>query len=232
MHKEYHLNGNPIPDGYRIYEERLDVAGVQHRQGDARTFCLANGKTLSFEREHGNTFDPNAIKIIGEYSGFFGGKAKTIGYVPAEISAKLVSLSLAAFVKPRLLKTYVGNDGFVEVEFQIIGPTTRYQEYNPPKITPEKKAKEMLEEGNIDDAIEELTKSISNEEAMNASYGVAARPYKALADIYKKQKMLEDEYLILERFILQRRANGVQQKKLAERFLKARIARDKRIAIR
>lgn len=61
-------------------------------------------------------------------------------------------------------------------------------------------------------------------------YGVAGRSYKALADIFKKTGRLEDEYLILERFMTRRRARGATQDKLAERFLKTRIARDKRIA--
>lgn len=178
MHKQYHLNDNPIPDGYR--------------------------------------------------NGFFGGKAKFLGYVPAEIAAKLVALNLDNCIKPRLLKTYVGDDGFVEIEFQIIGIQDRYKDYNPPKVTPEKRAKELQAAGSIDDAITELVQALDYEESINRSYGVAARPYKALADIYKKQKMLEEEYFTLERFIIQRRANGVQQEKLVERFLKSRIARDKR----
>jgi hypothetical protein len=55
-----------------------------------------------------------------------------LGYVPAEDAAKLVRLGLADSVRPRLMKTYLGTDGFVEIEIQIIGPKDLYRTFNPP----------------------------------------------------------------------------------------------------
>lgn len=132
MHKEYHLANYPIPDGFRIFVDRVPIMGVALRKADAAAFCKASGKQLTFEREPQNRHDPNAIRVVGSWKGWFLRKEKMLGYVPAGDAAKLVKLGLAESVRPRLLKTYVGTDGFVEIEFQIVGPTDLYRTFNPP----------------------------------------------------------------------------------------------------
>ncbi|MCP8896372.1 HIRAN domain-containing protein [Shinella daejeonensis] len=132
MHKQYHLDEYPIPDGFRIYRDRVPVMGVTMRKADAAAFCKGSGKQVAFEREPNNRHDPNAIRIMGSWKGWFSRKEKMLGYVPAEDAVKLVRLGLADSVRPRLMKTYLGTDGFVEIEIQIIGPKHLYPTFNPP----------------------------------------------------------------------------------------------------
>ncbi|KAB2679640.1 hypothetical protein F9K85_01595 [Brucella tritici] len=132
MHKQYHLNEYPIPEDFRIYRDRVPVMGVTMRKADAAAFCKGSGKQVAFERESNNRHDPNAIRIVGSWKGWFSRKEKMLGYVPAEDAAKLVRLGLADSVRPRLMKTYLGADGFVEIEIQILGPKDLYPSFNPP----------------------------------------------------------------------------------------------------
>lgn len=132
MLKQYHLNEYPMPESFRIYRDRVPVMGVPMRKADATAFCKGSGKQLAFQREPDNRHDPNAIRIMGSWKGWFSRKEKMLGYVPAEDAAKLVRLGLADSVRPRLLKTYLGTDGFVEIEIQIIGPKDLYRTFNPP----------------------------------------------------------------------------------------------------
>ena len=151
MHKKYHLDEQPIPEGYRIYEERLDVRGVQHRRADAISFARARGQWLEFEREPRNTNDLNAIKVLGCWRGFFFTKRKHIGYVSRETAARVVETAVSD-VRPRLLKTYVGHDGYVEIEFQIIGPADSYREYDPFSDAPIDRVRKHKEDGNLEEA--------------------------------------------------------------------------------
>lgn len=136
MHKQYHLADYPMPEGFRIYRDRVPVKRVTLRKPDAAAFCKGAGKQLALEREPNNQHDPSAIRVIGSWRGWFSRKERMLGYVPAEEAAKLVQLDLAAHVLPRLLKTYLGADGFVEIEFQIIGPKDLYRTFSPtPPVT-------------------------------------------------------------------------------------------------
>lgn len=131
-HKEYHLQRHPLPDGFRIYRDRVPVMGVPMRKDDAAAFCKGSDQQVAFKREPSNRHDPNAMLVMGSWKGWFSRKEKVLGYVPADDAAKLVQLGLAESVRPRLMKTYVGTDGFVEIEIQIIGPNDLYQKFNPP----------------------------------------------------------------------------------------------------
>ena len=66
--------------------------------------------------------DPNAIKVIGCNKGFFGIKRRFIGYVPKDVSRLIVEGRYLNQICPRMLRTYVGDLGFVEIQFQILGP--------------------------------------------------------------------------------------------------------------
>ena len=39
----------PIPEGFQIYEERLEVAGLAHRKADAAQFARGKQKALEWE---------------------------------------------------------------------------------------------------------------------------------------------------------------------------------------
>jgi hypothetical protein len=95
-----------IPKGYQIYEDRLTPAGISFRKDDAAAFARsADGwLELELEPEPSNKHDKNAIKVIlGR------------GFLP--------------LVRPRLINTYIGRDGYIEILFQILGPKGRKKEY-------------------------------------------------------------------------------------------------------
>lgn len=117
-----HLERYPIPEGFQIYERMLTVAGITFRRKDAAAFAKGKRPWLEIEREPGNTYDPNAIKVIGCSKGFFGDKRRFIGYIPKEVSKLIVEGDYLDKVLPRLDRAYVGYDDFVEIRFQIIGP--------------------------------------------------------------------------------------------------------------
>lgn len=129
MERRYHLHERPIPEGFQIFEERLPVSGIGFRKSEAASFAKASDSWLEWEREPGNTHDSNAIKIIGCSKGWFGTKHRFIGYVPKEVAEKVVYARLFHRMRPRLLKTYVGDQGFVEVLFQLLGPRSDIDSY-------------------------------------------------------------------------------------------------------
>lgn len=63
--KRYHLKEQPIPDGFRIFEHRLEVAGVHARKEDAAKFVVAKRPWLELQHDFGNAYDRNAIKVMG-----------------------------------------------------------------------------------------------------------------------------------------------------------------------
>lgn len=224
MDKGYHLAAQSIHDGFRIYEERLSVMGVFMRKSDVKAFCKGSNLALQFEPEPSNKHDPNAIRVIGWWDGWFGRKSAMLGYVPAEHAAKLSALGLVDQVRPRLLKTYVGTDDFVEVLFQILGPTEHYKVFNPPRETAETRSKAMIAAGNVAGAETELIAAVDaqEKEAQEKGWGVGARPYKALAQFYRKSKRYADELAILDRFAAQKKAPGRSQEEFVEQLDKAR----------
>jgi hypothetical protein len=95
------------------------VAGLLHHKESAVRFVCDPGKhALVFERDSGNSYDRNAIKIIG----IAGSNRYHVGFVPAEIAKRLVTLSLANVVQARLERAYVGQNDYVDIIFQIVGP--------------------------------------------------------------------------------------------------------------
>jgi hypothetical protein len=145
-HKEYHLAQNPLPDGFRIFQDYVPIMGLPTRRADAIAFCKGSERNLRFQLEPNNPHDLNAIKVIGEWNDWRSRKEATLGYVPAEIALKLATSNLAGSVRPRLMKTYVSTEDFVEIEFQVIGPQELYNRFNPPPppkiLSPEQAAAE------------------------------------------------------------------------------------------
>lgn len=116
----------PIPNGFQIFNARLSVAGIAHRRDDALRFADDSDQTLALEREPGNAYDANAIKVIGVTRG----TRRFIGYVPKEVAEEIVASGLADVVQPRLERIWRSGNGFVEVIFQIIGPKDRKTKAN------------------------------------------------------------------------------------------------------
>lgn len=128
--KKYHLREQEqtIPNGFQIYDERLEVAGIQHRRDAAAEFVKQTNQWLEFESEPLNSYDPNAIKILGCYQQNNENIKLHVGYVPASIAKQITNFS-ADECKARLLKTYIGESGYVEILFQVLGPKGRIEEY-------------------------------------------------------------------------------------------------------
>ncbi|MFZ2168318.1 MAG: HIRAN domain-containing protein [Methylococcaceae bacterium] len=229
--QNYHLGDKEIPEDLQIFEERLEVAGVNFRKEDASAFATAKNGWLELERELGNKHDPNAIKVIGCNKGFFGIKRRFIGYVPKEVSRLIVEGRYLNQIRPRLLRTYKGDLGFVEILFQILGPKGKKYEFRQTSSAKGDhytdfvdRVDQLIQEKNFEDAIQLLYTLVdaTEKEAKKTGEGVAPWYYEKLAVIYRKQKRYGDEVAILERFDGQPKSQGALAKKLAERLLKAR----------
>jgi hypothetical protein len=117
-----------IPKGMKIYDG-VGIAGVNNYAADAITFVNSKSKYLEFAREPNNKFDENAIAVIGYSKGLLFSKRRVIGYVPKEVAKIIVDLGLDSQVIPRLERIYVGQKGYIDIEFQILGPKERQKEY-------------------------------------------------------------------------------------------------------
>jgi hypothetical protein len=234
----YHLQEQEIPEGFQIFEARLEVAGIPFRKDDAVAFAASKNSWLELERETDNKYDKNAIKVIGCSKGFFGTKRRFIGYVPKDVSKNVIERGFWGKVQPRLLKTYIGDSGFVEILFQILGPKGQKYQFDPPKYQEGghyteyvERVKQLKAENRYDEAIELLLKLVeqTEEEAREHGRGMGVAPwyYEQLAIIYRKEKRYSEEVQILERYENQPQAPGASPEKLAERLVKARQLRDK-----
>ena len=228
----YHLGEQDIPEGFQIFEERLEVAGVGFRKEDAAAFASAKDGWLELQRDHGNQYDRNAIKVMGCNKGAFGIKRHFIGYVPKEVSKLIVEARTLDQIRPRLLKTFVGDRGFVEILFQILGPKGKKYEFRQTSAVRGglDRVKQLIQESNYEDAIPLLYALVdtTENEAKRTDGGVAPWCYEKLAAIYRNQKRYSDEVAILERFEGQPKSPGAVPKKLAERLLKARQLRSEK----
>ncbi|WP_299478120.1 HIRAN domain-containing protein [uncultured Roseibium sp.] len=161
------------------------------RKANATEFCKASGQSLALVPEPTNKHDGNAIIVLGEWKGWFRRKRKVLGYVPAETAATLAKSGNVAYVQPRLLKTYLGTDGFVEIEFQIIGPKDLYESVFPKKHTrAEESSKATVDQRNID-ATEQVRSVI---ELMDSTPVMAPEKSQALSKAHFRKawaRMLE-----------------------------------------
>ncbi len=193
---------------------------------------------LEIQRESDNKFDRNAIKIIGCSDGFFGTKRWLIGYVPRDVASMIVEGDFLQSVHPRLLKTYVGDGGFVEILFQLLGPKGQRYQFDPPSPPDGShytayvdRVKELKSAARFEEAIELLQKLIHAVEkearSQGGGWGLAPWYYEQLAIIYRKQKRYDAEVQILERYEDWLKTSGTGPGKLAERLAKAKRIRDR-----
>ncbi|RLB24349.1 MAG: hypothetical protein DRG73_04015 [Deltaproteobacteria bacterium] len=222
--RKYHLQEQPIPEGFHIYEDRLEVAGVSFRKNDAAAFAKSKHLWLELEREQENKHDKNAIRVIGCSKGLFGTKRRFIGYVPKDVAKKIVEGGFWGKVRPRLLKTYVGAGGFVEILFQLLGPKGQKFQFSPPKTQEGghyteyvERVKQLKAENKNEEAIELLLKLVDEIEKeaqkRGEGWGVAPWYYEQLAILYRKEKRYDDEVQILERYEAQPKAPGASSEK-------------------
>lgn len=228
----YHLLDQPIPAGFRIYADRIGVAGIANHRADAQSFISAGEKWVELQRDPNNAYDQNAIKVIGCKKGFFGTKRLMLGYVPRDIAKVMVDSGVVDQIRARLLKTYQSDGGFVEVLFQILGPKDSLPE---PELPDDRahytehvpRIKWLESNGRSDDAIEKLLELVDQVERESRAKrsGVAPWYYEQLAIQYRRKKMFDEELAILERYEKQTKAPGAGAKKLADRLAKIRAKR-------
>jgi hypothetical protein len=220
MNAKYHLKEQGIPEGFQIYESALEVMGVQYHKEAAIEFIRnIDGSWLEFEKEENNEYDKNAIKVIG----CKGDKRYFIGYVPKETSQLIFDGNYWGQVIPRLYKTYVGHDDFIEITFQLLGKVgKKYEFLQTEKVIGNDvsdyvdRVKQLMQDRKHTEVIELLLKLVDQTE-MDAKkegkgHGVAPWYYEQLAIIYRKEKHFADEISILERFEKQPKSPGVGPK--------------------
>lgn len=108
----------PIPTGYQIYIKNAELVGIKFRKDDFLKFANSVDQALELEAEPNNPKDQNAIRVIGttRTGRYF------IGYVPKEDARQIVNSGLASSVKARLVRIFIGKNGFIDMRWQILGP--------------------------------------------------------------------------------------------------------------
>lgn len=226
MIKKFYLNQSKIPKGYEIYEPRLEVMGVNRADDSVNFVANLDEACLEFEKDPNNAFDKNAIKIIG----LCGSARYFIGFVPKETSRLIIEGGFWGRVTPRLIKIFRGEDGFIEILFQVIGIAgdkfNYLQTHKQNGILFDfDKVKHQMRCENYEEAIMLLIKMViqTEKQARNKNEGVIPGCYEYLAIIYRRQKKYLEEIEILERFEQQPKSPGVMPAKLLQRLEKARI---------
>lgn len=124
-----YLHGQTIPPGLAVYEERLEIVGIQHYREFAIKFVGGSQCRLELEPDPENLADRNAINVIGVWKAGFSTKRAQIGHVPALAAGVVAACALAPAVTARLSETYLADNGFVVIAFQLLGPEDRLQDY-------------------------------------------------------------------------------------------------------
>jgi hypothetical protein len=115
-----------IPKGYQLLADRLSITGVQFRKQEALRFAAAGGQSLRLEREPTNTYDANAVKVIGTSDG----GEHFLGYLPREIAKQVAEAGLFEAVRPHLTDIFVGHNQYIDIGFQLIGPTPQKAKFD------------------------------------------------------------------------------------------------------
>ena len=124
------LQESEVPHGYQIYEQRLSIAGVHFYRGQALSFCKRGKKRLEFIFNRENQHEKNAIAVTGFSKGIFSKeKQYLLGYIPKEITNKILNAGLEHEVIPRLERIYIGDKVFLDIVFQVLGKEESKDKY-------------------------------------------------------------------------------------------------------
>jgi hypothetical protein len=117
------------PRGMQIFEDTLEVAGVQYRKTQALGFAKGKQQFLYLEREPDNKHDSNTIRVIGHSKRFFSTKQWFLGYVPAEVAKRVVTRGFWGKVAARLRLIEVSEEGYIGIQFDLLGPKGQKRDY-------------------------------------------------------------------------------------------------------
>ena len=120
----------PIPKGYRIFFDEMEVAGVSFRKSDVVKAFLGKQVALAIEAEPRNKFDKNALKVIAFKKGFFRKKKLHLGYIPKEIASVIAERDLNHDLLPRPKELWVGDRGGMKIVIDILGLKDEYNKLN------------------------------------------------------------------------------------------------------
>ncbi len=110
----------PCPDGMVEFEDRVEVAGIDHEAANA--FASGAGHRLEFVPEPTNPSDANAIKVVGVTRGWLFKRRRFLGYVPRLFAGELARRGLTAKARPRLFHIWAASNGYAVLRFDILVP--------------------------------------------------------------------------------------------------------------
>lgn len=221
--KKNHLDDYPLPEGFRIFEEHLVITDIDKHRAAAENFCRSLDRRLTLAPGTGNT-EPDSIGIVGTSRGWTGLKEELLGYVPKACARRLlVTPLLLAVVVPRLSTTCIDENGYVIIEFQIIGPNESYDRYQHDR---DDRQSVNLNEQKVDDEqiLDVLADAITETEDTSWAHNlpVSPWPYIVMAKMFRKLGMLDEERTVLERYDAQRKPIGKSARLLEERLREVR----------
>ena len=108
------------PEDHQVYVTQFEVAGVLYRKESVERLLKFKAPYLRLMAEPKNPHDRNAIKVIGCAKGWFRTKTFHLGYIPADLAAKIVKKRILPLLFPRLRMIEVGN--FFRVVMELTGP--------------------------------------------------------------------------------------------------------------
>jgi hypothetical protein len=116
----------PIPAGYQIFDARIEVAGLAYQRKDVLRYIRTEEEhKLEFKPDPTNAYDKHAIKVVG----IVGAKRYHLGFLPADIAKRLAVLGLVDKVIARLERAYAGENDYVSVIVQVLGPKALLKAY-------------------------------------------------------------------------------------------------------
>jgi len=139
-----------LPKKYMLYIEKLDPAGLFYRLSDAMEFVKSDNLWLELEQEPTNTYDKNAIKVMGCSKMDTKIVRRHIGYLPRGYAAAISIYKNFHELKPYLHRTYYDyRTKKVCVEFEIAGPVDRRKDFQEALIKAHIEDKTLAYDKNI-----------------------------------------------------------------------------------
>lgn len=144
--KNMALNLRFLPDypaGWSVWAGDEEVAGINHRLHNAKRFAKARNQAIELVLEPSNRHDPNAIKVMGVYQGWFFTRHVHLGYVEAGTAQRIADEGLTYKIRGRLKNIWWGGyvRDYIIVRFDILAPYTPRPQKEKPKRETKSKSK-------------------------------------------------------------------------------------------
>ena len=201
-----HVNQHAPKGLARKLKEYVEVAGVTYegRQATLQAFIDGSARRIELVRDPDNEFDPNAVRVVGAWTGL-GGDEQTglLGWLPKEVAAELAAkhqnVPTSATVET-MFRARVGKSAGLRID--VWGP--RRKRSSTPELPHDhsirvpdtqseriKLGMELEKAGLIENAIEMYNAAVRDR--FDGSH-----PYDRLAVLFRKRKDYEREVEVLE----------------------------------